>query len=41
VQGRSRMDDGLVIETSELGKRYDGPIVAVDRLSLRVRRGEV
>jgi ABC-2 type transport system ATP-binding protein len=35
------MDDGLVIETSELGKRYDGPIVAVDRLSLRVRRGEV
>ncbi len=35
------MDDGLVIETRELGKRYDGRIVAVDRLSLRVRRGEV
>jgi ABC-type multidrug transport system ATPase subunit len=35
------MDDGLVIETHELGKRYDGRIVAVDRLSLRVRRGEV
>jgi ABC-type multidrug transport system ATPase subunit len=35
------MDDGLVIETRELGKRYDGRIVAVDKLSLRVRRGEV
>src|SRR5919106_3914031 len=35
------MDDGLVIETRELGKRYDGRIVAVDQLSLRVRRGEV
>jgi ABC-2 type transport system ATP-binding protein len=35
------MDDGLVVETRELGKRYDGRIVAVDRLSLRVRRGEV
>ena len=35
------MDDGLAIETRELGKRYDGRIVAVDRLSLRVRRGEV
>ena len=35
------MDDGLVIETRELGKRYDGRIVAVDGLSLRVRRGEV
>ena len=31
----------LVIETRELGKRYDGRIVAVDKLSLRVRRGEV
>jgi ABC-2 type transport system ATP-binding protein len=35
------MDDSLVIETRELGKRYDGRIVAVDKLSLRVRRGEV
>jgi ABC-type multidrug transport system ATPase subunit len=35
------MDDGLVIATRELGKRYDGRIVAVDKLSLRVRRGEV
>jgi ABC-type multidrug transport system ATPase subunit len=35
------MDDGLVIETCELGKLYDRRIVAVDRLSLRVRRGEV
>ena len=35
------MDESLVIETRELGKRYDGRIVAVDKLSLRVRRGEV
>ena len=35
------MDNGLVIETRELGKRYDGRIVAVDKLALRVRRGEV
>jgi ABC-type multidrug transport system ATPase subunit len=35
------MDDGLVIETRGLGKRYDGRIVAVDKLSLGVRRGEV
>jgi ABC-type multidrug transport system ATPase subunit len=35
------MDDGLVIETHELVKRYDGRIVAVDELDLRVRRGEV
>jgi ABC-2 type transport system ATP-binding protein len=35
------MDDALVVETRELGKRYDERIVAVDRLSLRVRRGEV
>jgi ABC-type multidrug transport system ATPase subunit len=34
------MDDELVIETRELGKRYDR-IVAVDRLALGVRRGEV
>jgi ABC-type multidrug transport system ATPase subunit len=35
------MDNGLVIETRALGKRYDGRIVAVDKLSLCVRRGEV
>src|ERR687892_662657 len=35
------MDNRLVIKTRELGKRYDGRIVAVDRLSLWVRRGEV
>jgi ABC-type multidrug transport system ATPase subunit len=35
------MDDSLVIETHGLGKRYDGRIVAVDQLSLHVRRGEV
>jgi ABC-type multidrug transport system ATPase subunit len=34
-------DDGLVIETRDLGKRYGERVVAVDRLSLRVRRGEV
>jgi ABC-type multidrug transport system ATPase subunit len=34
------MDD-LVIETRDLTKRYDGRIIAVDRLALRVRRGEV
>ena len=31
----------LVIEMRELGKRYGEGIVAVDRLSMRVRRGEV
>jgi ABC-type multidrug transport system ATPase subunit len=35
------MDDGLVIETRGLGKRYGNRIVAVDKLELRVRRGEV
>jgi ABC-type multidrug transport system ATPase subunit len=35
------MDDGLVIETKDLRKRYGERIVAVDRLTLRVRRGEV
>ncbi len=35
------MDDGFVIETRELSKRYGERIVAVDRLTLRVRRGEV
>jgi ABC-type multidrug transport system ATPase subunit len=33
--------DELVIETHALGKRYGEAIVAVDRLDLRVRRGEV
>jgi ABC-type multidrug transport system ATPase subunit len=32
---------GLVIETRELSKRYSERVVAVDRLGLRVRRGEV
>jgi ABC-type multidrug transport system ATPase subunit len=32
---------GIVIETNELGKRYGEDIVAVDRLTMRVRRGEV
>ncbi|MGH2450448.1 MAG: ABC transporter ATP-binding protein [Candidatus Limnocylindria bacterium] len=35
------MDDGFVIETSELTKRYSERVLAVDRLDLRVRRGEV
>jgi ABC-2 type transport system ATP-binding protein len=35
------MDDGLVIETRGLGKRYGERIVAVDSLELSVRRGEV
>jgi len=35
------MDDRLVIETKDLRKRYGEQIVAVDRLTLRVRRGEV
>src|ERR671918_1043078 len=35
------MDDGVVIETRELTKRYGQRIVAVDRLALWVRRGEV
>jgi ABC-type multidrug transport system ATPase subunit len=35
------VDDGFVIETRELSKRYGERIVAVDRLALRVRRGEV
>src|SRR5688572_9892654 len=34
------MNDSLVIETSELTKRYGERILAVDRLDLRVRRGE-
>jgi ABC-type multidrug transport system ATPase subunit len=35
------MGDGFVIETRDLSKRYGERIVAVDRLALRVRRGEV
>jgi ABC-type multidrug transport system ATPase subunit len=35
------MDDSFVIETSGLSKRYGERITAVDRLDLRVRRGEV
>ena len=35
------MNDGLVIETHELSKRYGERILAVDGLALRVRRGEV
>jgi ABC-2 type transport system ATP-binding protein len=35
------MDDSFVIETSGLTKRYGERIIAVDRLDLRVRRGEV
>jgi ABC-2 type transport system ATP-binding protein len=35
------MNDGLVIETHDLGKRYGERILAVDSLALRVRRGEV
>jgi ABC-type transport system involved in cytochrome c biogenesis ATPase subunit len=33
--------DGFVLETHGLGKRYGERILAVDRLSMRVRRGEV
>jgi ABC-type multidrug transport system ATPase subunit len=35
------MDDSFVIETSGLTKRYGERIIAVDRLQLCVRRGEV
>jgi ABC-type multidrug transport system ATPase subunit len=31
----------FVIETREVSKRYGGAVVAVDRLTMRVRRGEV
>jgi ABC-type multidrug transport system ATPase subunit len=37
----SVVDDSLVVETSELTKRYDERIVAVERLEMRVLRGEV
>ena len=40
-QNGSAPDDGLVIETRALTKRYGDAIVAVDDLELRVRRGEV
>src|SRR4030095_6765115 len=36
-----RMNDNLVIETHDLTKRYGERILAVDRLALQVRRGEV
>jgi ABC-type multidrug transport system ATPase subunit len=36
-----KTDDGFVIETNGLTKHYGQRIVAVDRLALRVRRGEV
>jgi ABC-type multidrug transport system ATPase subunit len=35
------LNDGFVIETRALSKRYGERIVAVDRLDMRVRRGEV
>jgi ABC-type multidrug transport system ATPase subunit len=35
------VNDDFVIGTRELGKRYGERIVAVDRLNMRVRRGEV
>jgi ABC-type multidrug transport system ATPase subunit len=34
-------NDSFLIDTKELTKRYDGEIVAVDHLQMRVRRGEV
>jgi hypothetical protein len=34
-------NDSFLIETNELTKRYDGEIVAVDHLRMRLRRGEV
>jgi ABC-type multidrug transport system ATPase subunit len=38
---RAPTDAPVVLETRGLTKRYDDAIVAVDRLDLRVRRGEV
>jgi ABC-type multidrug transport system ATPase subunit len=38
---REAVADGPVIETRELGKRFGAGIVAVDRLTMRVQRGEV
>jgi ABC-type multidrug transport system ATPase subunit len=39
--GRAENNPTLVVETSDLTKRYGERILAVDRLNLRVRRGEV
>ena len=36
-----RMNNDVVVETRDLGKRYGGRIVAVDQLTIRVYRGEV
>jgi ABC-2 type transport system ATP-binding protein len=42
VPGPDRRDAGrFVVETRELGKRYGDAIVAVNQLTMRVRRGEV
>jgi ABC-type multidrug transport system ATPase subunit len=41
IPKNSQTDNGLVIETRALTKRYGDAIVAVDGLELRVRRGEV
>jgi ABC-type multidrug transport system ATPase subunit len=41
VEDPTRAAVGLAIETRELGKRFGEAIVAVDRLTMRVRRGEV
>jgi ABC-2 type transport system ATP-binding protein len=41
VVAMTTMDDDFVIETRALTKRYGEAIVAVDDLTLRVRRGEV
>ena len=38
---RDGVADGFVVETLELSKRYGERILAVDRLTMRVRRGEV
>jgi len=38
---RDAVAEGFVLETRELGKHYGERIVAVDRLTMRVRRGEV
>jgi ABC-type multidrug transport system ATPase subunit len=40
-QRTAEVGDGIVLETRLLGKRYGERILAVDRLNMRVRRGEV
>jgi ABC-2 type transport system ATP-binding protein len=40
-QRSAEVDDGFVLETRDLGKRYGERIVAVDQLNMRVRGGEV